>query len=267
RGDIVIPTTFVRAGLFDAGGLALAAVGDKDHEKLGWINKTGEFVIPPEWDDVRPFAPNGLAQVSRNGLWGGIDREGRIRVEPRWYSVSVWNDWYNQPWRNDGIHVVSYSPDQWLILDDHGQEIQNLGVPPKCRYDPAECERFDFGFYRFYNDENKTGRFLHRTAMKLPGPVRRIASKITEPLNKWSLEYDVLDNSGTTIWSSVQSEKRRRLAKLLAIAGGICLVWSFGQSSFIRKFRLRGTFSNRPCGDSEISERCVEEVATGMSEQ
>gem|GEM_PF-6336223 len=235
HGDVVIPTKFRQAGVFDADGLASAAVGDKDHEKHGWINTLGEFVIEPEWDDVGRFAPNGLARVCRNGKWGCIDREGRIRVEPKWYSVAVWNDWWNQPWRNDGIHVVSYSPEQWLVLDRNGREIQDLGTPPKCwsyGFDPANCERSDFGFQRFYYDGSKTGSFLHKKAMSLPGTSRRIASKITEPMGRWSLEYEVLDNSGRTIWSTVQSQRRRQLAILSAVAGGLFLVWSCARSQF-----------------------------------
>ena len=235
QGDVVIPTKFRQAGVFDAEGLASAAIGDKDHEKYGWINTSSEFVIEPEWDDVGLFAPNGLACVCRNGKWGCIDREGRIRVEPKWYSVAVWKIWYNQPLRNDGIHVVSYSPDQWLVLDHDGREIQDLGTPPKCwssGFDPANCERSDFGFDRYYYDEFRAGRILRRTAMNLPRPIGRLASKITEPMGRWSLEYEVLDNSGRTIWSTVQSQRRRQRALLSAVAGGLFLVWSFGRSQF-----------------------------------
>lgn len=235
QGEVVIPTKFRQAGVFGADGLASAAIGETDHEKYGWINTSGEFVIEPEWDDVEMFAPNGLAPVCRNGKWGCIDREGRIRVGPKWYSVTVWNDWWNQPWRNDGIHVVSYSPDQWLVLDHDGREIQNLGTPPKCNsfgFDPANCERSDFGFQRIYYDESKAGRFLHRTAMKLPRRIGRLASRITERMRHWSLEYEFLDNSGRTIWSTVQSERRRQRAILSAVAGGLFLVWSFGRSQF-----------------------------------
>ncbi len=235
QGEVVIPTKFRQAGVFDADGLASAAIGDKDHDKHGWINTSGEFVIEPEWDAVGLFAPNGLARVCRNGKWGCIDREGRIRVEPKWYSVAVWNDWRNQPWRNDGILVVGYSPDQWLILNHNGREIQNLGTPPRCwwsGFDRANGERSDFGFQRFYYDESKAGRFLHRTAMKLPRPIGRPVSKFTEPMGRLSFEYEVLDNSGRTIWSTVQSKRRHELAILSGVAGGLFLVWSFGRSQF-----------------------------------
>lgn len=235
QGDVVIPIKFRQASVFDAGGLASAAVGGKDHEKHGWINTSGEFVIEPEWDEVGLFAPNGLARVCRNGKWGCIDREGRIRVEPKWYSVAVWNDWWNQPWRNDGIHVVGYSPDEWLVLDHNGHEIQDLGTPPKCNslgFDPAHCERSDFGFQRYYYDESKAGRFLHKAAKNLPRRIGRLASKITEPMWGWSLEYEVLDNSGRTIWSTVHSQRRYQRAILSGVAGGLFLVWSCATSQF-----------------------------------
>ena len=187
--------------------------------------------------------------------YGVINETGQLQIEPKWYSVAVWNDWWNQPWRNDGIHVVSYSPDQWLVLDHDGREIQNLGTPPKCwssGFDPATCERTDFGFQRYYYDQSNAGRALHRMATNLSGSIGRLASKITEPLGRWSLEYEILDNSGQTIWSTVQSQRRRQRAILSAVAGGLFLVWSFGKSQFGSRYRsaTRSFFRGQCRGNS-----------------
>ena len=47
--------------------------------KRVFIDKTGEFVIPTEYDDALPFM-EGLAAVSNNGKWGFIDKTGNLVV-------------------------------------------------------------------------------------------------------------------------------------------------------------------------------------------
>jgi hypothetical protein len=264
RGELAIPGRFCAARPFDSYGMAAVGVGDAENPKWGWINRSGEFVIRPEWDNSQRFAPNGLAAVCRNRCWGCIDREGRVRIEPTWYSISVWNAMCNQPWRNDGIHAVSYSPDQWLILDKNGCEIQNLGLPPKCSsylFDPATCEGYQFGFFRFYYNVNRTGRFLHKTAMKLPVGIRGIAKRMTAPLNRFSLEYDFLDNSGVTIWTSTRNQDRRRRAILSSVAGGLCLVWTFSRSrcgsALGQNLCVRLQGRERPATGSDIAGCCA----------
>jgi hypothetical protein len=61
-------------GFFKQG---LAAV--KINEKWGYIDKTGNFVISPEFDDARSFSVSktipkeaGLALVNAGGKWGYI---------------------------------------------------------------------------------------------------------------------------------------------------------------------------------------------------
>ena len=243
---------------FNASGIARTWTSGNS---WGLVNRAGDKVSTPKWDYIGPFEDNGCALVTlqvdnrQTQRYGVINEAGQLQIEPIWYSVAVWNDWWNQPWRNDGIHVVSYSPDQWLVLDHDGREIQNLGTPPKCwssGFDPATCERTDFGFQRYYYDQSNAGRALHRMATNLSGSIGRLASKITEPLGRWSLEYEILDNSGQTLWSTVQSQRRRQRAILSAVAGGLFLVWSFGKSQFGSRYRsaTRSFFRGQCRGNS-----------------
>ena len=52
-------------------GLAGVKVGDK----WGYIDKSGNFVINPQFDRVSQFAPNGLAYVKSGELYGYIDKK------------------------------------------------------------------------------------------------------------------------------------------------------------------------------------------------
>jgi hypothetical protein len=50
--------------------------------RWGFIDKSGTFVIEPQFEDVWPFS-DGLACVRRGGLWGFIDRAGEMVIEPQ----------------------------------------------------------------------------------------------------------------------------------------------------------------------------------------
>ncbi len=76
-GDYVIPPQFDAAGSFYEG---LAAV--LTHEKVGFIDKKGRFVIKPQFDYTLSFK-EGLAAVKVDTLWGFIDKTGTYIIKPR----------------------------------------------------------------------------------------------------------------------------------------------------------------------------------------
>ena len=51
--------------------------------KWGYIDKTGKYVIEPQYDEIRPFDESGLAAVKINDKWGTIDKMGKVVVEPQ----------------------------------------------------------------------------------------------------------------------------------------------------------------------------------------
>jgi hypothetical protein len=58
----------------------------KQHDKYGYIDETGSFVIDPEFDVVWSFV-RGTAVVKNNGQYGLIDKMGDWVVEPSYDSV------------------------------------------------------------------------------------------------------------------------------------------------------------------------------------
>lgn len=64
-------------------GFSLSYLQDEENVELkrGFINKSGELVAEPEFDNVDNFS-DGLAKVVRDGKVGFINREGKIVFKP-----------------------------------------------------------------------------------------------------------------------------------------------------------------------------------------
>ena len=62
-------------------------MGKKDDGKWGYIDKSGKFVIDPQFDYAEGFS-EGLAAVrsgdEKTGKWGFIDRSGKYAITPQW---------------------------------------------------------------------------------------------------------------------------------------------------------------------------------------
>ncbi len=63
-------------------GVAVAA----ENGKMGYIDTTGRWVLPPKYDRARSFS-NGLARVCVRGRWGIIDKAGDFVLEPRFAHI------------------------------------------------------------------------------------------------------------------------------------------------------------------------------------
>jgi len=79
-GNVVIPFLYDDVKGFsdaheNAGGFSEGLACVKQDDKYGYINKSGEVVIPFDFDKAQSFK-NGVARVSRNGVWYSIDKTG-----------------------------------------------------------------------------------------------------------------------------------------------------------------------------------------------
>jgi hypothetical protein len=73
-GEVVIPPRFEAAGSF-AEGLAPAAEGGR----FGFVDASGAWVVPPRFERAGPFR-DGRARVLVDGAWGFVDRTGALAV-------------------------------------------------------------------------------------------------------------------------------------------------------------------------------------------
>ena len=59
----------------------------KNMPKFGYIDKTGDFVIPPHFDDLCYEYSEGLAAVNVEGKYGFIDKNGDFVITPQFECV------------------------------------------------------------------------------------------------------------------------------------------------------------------------------------
>ena len=79
----ILPGTRRWYNTTETGGLYPIVLDDK----LGFIDSTGQVIVPPTYDDGGYFH-QGRAYVSRSGKFGFIDALGRVVVPPKYDTVS-----------------------------------------------------------------------------------------------------------------------------------------------------------------------------------
>ena len=108
-GSYVINPQFDVAWDFADNGLARVESDDK----WGYIDTTGSYVINPQFDDAWSFAENGLARVLSGDKWGYIDKTGAYVIKPQFDEAYAFED---------GVAVVKLK-DKYALIDMQGKYI------------------------------------------------------------------------------------------------------------------------------------------------
>jgi hypothetical protein len=91
-GEFVIPPQFTgNAELPFQEGFAAVWVGRETNTKVGFIDKQGRWAIPASYEDAYHFC-GGLAAVKLNGLWGFVDYEGEFVIQPKFLYAESFED-------------------------------------------------------------------------------------------------------------------------------------------------------------------------------
>jgi DUF971 family protein len=108
-------------------GLAKKQSGNK----WGFIDKTGNFVIKPQFDDAHDFS-EGLAAVKLNGKWGYIDKNGSFGIQLQFDDIRVERGFYG------GVASVWDSDEESdLYINKRGEVIYTgYGTEPTIHYLP-----------------------------------------------------------------------------------------------------------------------------------
>ena len=86
-GEIVVPVIYDEIGFdISPGGLIMVGINTDGKDawgnqlrNYGFVNTKGEVVVPIEYNNAYKFS-DGLAAVSKDGLWGFIDEKGEVVI-------------------------------------------------------------------------------------------------------------------------------------------------------------------------------------------
>lgn len=139
KGAVVIQPQYEKAYDFDDDGLA--PVLDKNG-KFGVINTAGEYVVDPKFEYIMAYQENGLAaariltkyegyEAYDVALWGFIDREGNMVIEPQIGEFSSYRP-------KDDIFSIEQDG-RWGVIDYKGSWLVESDYPTeqeaKAQYD------------------------------------------------------------------------------------------------------------------------------------
>ena len=152
NGKMVVEPSFVLAKQYFSNGLAGVYIDtvewqqwkDGKHlcyaKKVGFIDKTGRYVIKPQYDNAGNFR-HGLAWIEIGGKCGFIDKAGNMVVEPQF-------DW--RPEYKNGFYIVSKHRNYYYgLVDTTGKII----FEPQSFVEPIFCE----GYAQISTDEKFNG--------------------------------------------------------------------------------------------------------------
>lgn len=80
--------------------------------KWGYVDKTGKFIINPQFDEVGDFS-GGLAPVRMNDSWGYIDKTGKYVVNPSYASAKEFH----------GNLALITNDNLWSYIDQKGKVV------------------------------------------------------------------------------------------------------------------------------------------------
>lgn len=90
-------------------GMAAIKISDA----WGFINKTGQVAIPPQFEEVRPFS-EGLAEVKIDDKWGFINTQGQLQIPAKFAEVSSFSQGLSAAYADDKVGYLD-TKGEWAI--------------------------------------------------------------------------------------------------------------------------------------------------------
>ncbi|MEU4560904.1 WG repeat-containing protein [Actinoplanes sp. NPDC023936] len=110
-------------GYLGAGPFAEGLAWVSREPEGGWfaVNRQGHTVVPGDFEDARPFR-RGMALIRQGGVWGAIDRTGRVAVPPHWpaFATSLHVGGEIDGFTGEGLAVVD-AGGRFGVLDRTGK--------------------------------------------------------------------------------------------------------------------------------------------------
>ena len=76
---------------FSDESLAAVSIGEYPNKQWGYVDKSGVFVIPAQFEEAKSFT-EGLAAVKKNGKWGYINTKGETVIEAQFDNAQIFSE-------------------------------------------------------------------------------------------------------------------------------------------------------------------------------
>ena len=127
-GNFVIPQQFDDAG--DFGDNGLACVREEPDGLFGYIDSTGQYVIPPQFEYARGFEDRCVAIVTKDGQDGLIDSQGNYVLQPQALDLLGF--------AQDGLTLAG-DTNGYTVVDQTGQPLFTERFQEIIRLDAFDC--------------------------------------------------------------------------------------------------------------------------------
>jgi len=87
KSETTIAAQFDKITNFKNGFCAIPKDG-----KFGYIDKKGNWIITPQFEEANSFSADGYARVKKNGKYGIIDKTGKFLIEPNYNRLTDFED-------------------------------------------------------------------------------------------------------------------------------------------------------------------------------
>lgn len=125
-------------GYEDFGDLGEGYIAAKKNGRWGFLDSEGRLRISNRYEDVRPFQEN-YAAIKLRGRWGFIDKSESLRVQPHYQEVSSFSN---------GLAIVKEN-DRFGLINKSGEEVVEV--------DWTSITRTNNGNYLIENDRGQEG--------------------------------------------------------------------------------------------------------------
>lgn len=166
-GKWAIDPTFTGGGVFSM-GLAAAMTQTGTGARWGYVDQSGQMIIPEQFFDARAFADNGLAlAASHASLYGWIDQQGNWAIKPSYARA--------QPFSEGLAGFMDTWSEKWGYVDDQGNVAigATFSSVRKFKSGLAACQDSDTELWGFIDQTGgysiepsflRAGDFMHGLA-------------------------------------------------------------------------------------------------------
>lgn len=88
QGEVVIPCQYIYAGNFVSGS-AVVHLGNGDYQM---IDTEGKYLFETAWPEMDSYSPDELLRVCRDGMYGYINRRGEVVIPPQYDDAREFRD-------------------------------------------------------------------------------------------------------------------------------------------------------------------------------